>query len=58
MEACQPIDDWPANATMSCDEVEGDRFPDDVVPNHLGLFVVSERLKQMLLEVDPTGAYA
>jgi hypothetical protein len=41
---------------MACTELDGVRVADDVVPNHLGLLVASERLKSVLLDVDPESA--
>ncbi len=46
---------WPVDARMSCTELEGDRKPDDVVPNHLGIMVVSQRCREALLTVPGAG---
>ncbi len=48
---CNPIRNWPTDARMSCTELEGDRKPDDVVPNHLGMMVVSPRCREAVLKV-------
>ena len=45
LEGSRWIDDWPLDAQMGCDNHTGSRLPDDVVPNHLGLFVLSHRGK-------------
>jgi hypothetical protein len=51
LAACGPIQDWPPDARMSCTELEGERKPDDVVPNHLGLIVVSQKCRDVMLSV-------
>lgn len=53
---CTPIRNWPPDARMSCTELEGDRKPDDVVPNHLGLMVVSQRCRDAVLTVPGASA--
>lgn len=50
LEECKRISTWPADARMSCFELDGPRQPDDVVPNHLGLFIVSNRLRDCLIQ--------
>ena len=53
--ACAPIEDWPKDARMSCVDLEGNRSPDDVVPNHLGLIVVSQKCRDTMEEVPGIG---
>lgn len=50
--ACKAINDWPTSARMSCVELQGERRPDDVVPNHLGLIVVSEKCREVIQEIE------
>lgn len=51
LKSCTLIDDWPADASMSCTDLNGPRVPEDVLPNHLGLIVVSNRVQQVLMNV-------
>jgi len=53
--ACLRVEDWPPDTRMSCTELEGNRAPDDVVPNHLGLIVISNRCREVMLTVEGTG---
>lgn len=48
---CTRISNWPLDAKMSCSELQGERAADDVVPNHLGLLVVSEKCRGTMLRV-------
>jgi hypothetical protein len=55
LDVCRPLSDWPADAAMSCTRLKGNRVPDDVVPNHLRLNVVSERARTVFQRLDPEG---
>jgi hypothetical protein len=58
LDTGEPATAWPLDARMSCTDLRGERHPDDVVPNHLGLFVVSHRLRGLCDDFKADNSYA
>lgn len=56
LESCTTVVTWPSDASMSCTNLEGPRLPEDALPNHLGLLVVSDRARNVLLKTQGVEA--